>query len=204
MFENTTQFPSAYIDVFPANRRNTAESRNMSEYRFANVTNSIIDTDSFVVSKTFSNNPTDTSYFEFSIHGYHFRVRADALLALANELVQGKNVTQYICAYIDVVTYPQTPSENIITPETFSELFGQNHDDSTGEYNGLTLTNSPTMDVLNQGELIDVEEITANRYYLYILQGTTGNFHIPPSSLIKFTTESLNFSVDGGDISVDV
>lgn len=72
-----------FVESFPNNRRNTNKSRNMTELAFIRITNNLVDVDGWVISNEL--NERVSSYFEFCIHGYYFKVLSEDLRKLIGQ-----------------------------------------------------------------------------------------------------------------------
>lgn len=162
---------SGSVDVFPATRRSDEYQRRSRLITEYNFTNMV---------KLLTERPSycvtkdydANKPFEFYIYGYYFKISQASLLVSTT----GAQGTVY--AYITLDTGNAIP-----------EISGL---DDEGRYEGLNLTNTFSTEWDEQ----------PNVHYLKLLEKNlnTGAWQVPTDSLVKFTRNSVELDVDGGQI----
>lgn len=178
------------IKVFPSTRRLNKQvtARLMTESNIANLIYQLLDTEGFVVTDK-KDTYIDDEVFEFNIHGYYFVVDSAKYIFNIVENQLSSSATS-IYAYIQV---EQTVGSD------YKELKGQDVDSSTDGSAEYTLykgvhfaTEAPALS----------KNTETNKYYsLKLFEKVNGAWKVPVESRVKFNQRSLNFDINGGEIS---
>lgn len=164
------------VKVFPSTRRsvNQVSARLMTEQSLVSIINKLIDTDGFVI--TLDENLSNTACFDFNIHGYYFSI--SQLQDIINLYNDDESVMKI---------YGSIRIEKPITNNKYPELLGQ---DDENLYQGLHITSEPLVDT------------TVDVHHLLLLQrdGFEQPWYVPAESRVRFNFDSLESSLDGGEI----
>lgn len=175
------------IDIFPIskNRMDFPTARALSEVNLAKWHRNICDKDSFVISKTYSANKP----FEFMIHGYYIR------LLSTNKDKDNATITRDFSGMTDGNIYAHIILD--VTNENYPLLYGSDFEgsDKAVVFTGVYFTNSAELDE----EDIPEELVNTEIYSLHILNKSGSSYQIPLTSLVKFSSTSLEGVIDGGE-----
>lgn len=162
------------ILVFPTTTRTddySKRARLMSEMSLTGLINQLTDTDSFVISQSYS----ASDVFKFNIHGYYFELSAGALTSV----LQTVSASQSLYAHIEL-----TSSSGYV------ELYGQ---DSAGSYSGLVLNNAEAYTPVVTGNTVYTLKILS--------KDARSVISVPKTSLIRFEQDRVDIDeIDGGEI----
>ena len=172
---------SENISVYPSARRGATslESRLVTESALVNIINKLIDSDGFVITKTFD----PDKVFEFNIHGYYFKLVTGAVLTSMFEDASNNSTIYGIIhlAKISGSAYELSGQDEVIQQSEDEE--------PTVVFTGIEFS----LDIPTSGD--DV-------YYLALVsKNETGNWVIVPGSKFKFNSESTSgvVNIDGGE-----
>lgn len=175
---------SESVYVFPSTKRGHKQvsARLLSEKTLSGIINKLLDTDGFVITKADEfayENP-----IQFNIHGYYFHVN---------------NVQAIINALPPTSTLIYA---NIVLKEEGNYLQLQGQDDETIDPNTSIVTASIYQGLNFTAQAPLQPQADEEVHYILLLKrdSSDGEWYIPPESRYKFTKDSLDIIVDGGEI----